>query len=153
MSNVWTVSSGSYSDYRIVGIFSTEAKATKFYETRKLVDDEIGSVSWEELDPAPPTVVQTITVQMFSDGTTYDLNPKWEEVPYLGFRGFGSYFYYANLSPNRDFPTYAGQLVLVWTVEVTDPIHAVKVVNEKRAQILAAGLWGQDRAYINSQEG
>jgi len=121
-NKVYIVTSGEYSDYQIQAVFSTEEKAQEWIGNNK--DEEIEEY---ELDKADERY-HYIEVGMRKDGTLA-LAP---EV-HWGQKLRPSY--HTELSPRR------GEL-LFWYVQTQDMERAVKVINEKRVQILAANAWG-----------
>jgi hypothetical protein len=117
MRKVYLVTKGEYSDYRIEAIFSTRYRATKY---RKKWGGEIET--WKLDAPIPDTIVG---VEMKPDGEVTDT---WEIPCSVGGEGFRSFTIGSNL--------------LTWYVKTEDKQRAIKVVNEKRIQILALGIWG-----------
>lgn len=143
MATIWAVSEGDYSDYRVTGVFSSEKKAEAYLAVVK-EENYAGPYRLEELeyDPDPPTLVSTITVYIAKDGNV--LPPKHVRVREVAWVGFGGYYATPGhfvIFPKRpeipDRPVY-----LAWTVQTDDIERAVKVVNEKRAMLMAAGVWG-----------
>jgi hypothetical protein len=135
MATIWAVSEGSYSDYRVKAVFSSKEKAEAFldaYKRRRFTDDP--DIEEFEFDPDPPTVVPTIDVRITTGGDVVSVGAV---VPLcvddVGYRGYWS-------GPGD----WSGPRDLVWTVQTDDPERAVKVVNEKRAMIVAADVWGKE---------
>jgi hypothetical protein len=122
---VFVVVDGEYSDYHIVGIFSTRQLAkdhVKMYggyaEVWRLDDDTIynGRKGLAEFNVWMDRVGQ---VYGSPSGSIPSENTKY---PYISF--------------------YQDQLWLRTLAKDTE--HAVKIANEVRAQILAANVWGID---------
>ena len=153
MTTVYVVTEGDYSDYRICGVFSTRAMADDY--VRGGYGD---SVEEYEVDPeyvALPPGYHLFTVSMLRDGTL--------PAPYPGAWDNGAVHlaHYANASkvgeielcPPRRVQAVGGGWV--WkdgcmraTVAARDTEHAVKIVGEWRATILAMDLWPPDLAHL-----
>lgn len=119
MVKVFVVTQGSYSDYHIEAIFSTKELAEESGQ---------GDINEWELDPPKGGWIIGIIVRMQKDGNVSEF---WEERsdtdsnnPYVGFHRY-------DVDGN-----------LVWSVKTDDKERAIKVVNEKRIQILAMDIWG-----------
>ena len=126
MSEVFIVTAGSYSDYRILAVFSSKEGAKAY--TEKLSHTELpisrGNYEIEEWDIDIPAEHWLKTVIcMDKEGNVIeawlDDNNGWMNS---GFDSYGD---------------------LVWGVETEDRNRAIKVVNEVRGQIIALGLWGK----------
>ena len=138
MKTVWVVEDGEYSDYRVVGVFTT-------LESARLVVDAITAgesysrptiAEWA-LDPAIEDLNagrNQWLVYMLKNGDTerverrnlssYDLAGGiriWKRSKAAAYKGTGV--------PD----------VLDATVWATDSQHAIKIVNEHRLQMIAAG--------------
>lgn len=126
MKKVWLVEYGDYSDYHVVGVFSSEENAQKVV-TR--LGDCDGTIREWVLDPGVEELNQglslwAITMAANGDTThcalcTYDLESfmtTWKARP-----------------PH----TYTDFLNMrVWA---EDKVHAIKIVNERRIAMLASG--------------
>jgi hypothetical protein len=122
MKKVYVVTTGEYSDYSIRAIFSKRELAQEYIDTKK--DGSIGEYT---LDPIKNTA-PIIYIRMTKEGNVEDFwkdDESYTEHKY-GFRCF-------DVSKN-----------LVWSVRTKNEQHATKVVNEKRIQILAHDIWGDD---------
>jgi hypothetical protein len=129
---VFAVTSGSYSDYHVVAVFSTEAKAQEYIDASK----EAASYDWCNLEDveeytldAPIIPLYYVTVRMLRDGTIEDgdnLDLHFGEHT-TGFVGIWIY--------------NSGDSAFSWTTDTKDKKRAIKVANEKRAEIIALGLW------------
>lgn len=136
-ASVWAIEEGEYSDYRVVGVFSSEANANQ-------VSDLIGGeVSQWLLDPAITELNQGLRiyrVQMQKDGT----------VDHCECQTFDSYAITTmgvSMWRRSQAPAYKGkgvQDVLSAKVWAKNATHAVKITNEHRAQFIASGRWGKD---------
>ncbi len=126
MTKVWIVTSGEYSDYEIEAVFSTKGLAEDYIQ--KMNGAGLGSSyndieGWELDLPIPPIGWH---VYMSSDGGTSSTWLSKLREGESGFQGFDLY------SPPH----------LLWIVKTLDRERAIKVVNEKRVQILALNIWG-----------
>ena len=142
---IYAVSRGEYSDYRIVALFSTEAKAQEYIAALKSKDqdfNEYNEIEQYELDPDTADRVQrgyTVwIVIMLKDGTV----ERAEEG--------GTDSYYAENAPKfriwerTKAPAYQGRGIpdaLDCNVWAKSQEQAVKIANEKRAQMIANGEW------------
>jgi hypothetical protein len=119
MGKIYIVTSGIYSDYRIRAVFSTKPKAEEY---KAIYDkaDELEEANIEEYDIDEPYDEEFYTeVTMSKTGEVLETKlADWE-----GFR------------------QYRGNN-LVYSVRGINPEKAIKVVNEKRAAILAIDAWG-----------
>lgn len=139
---VWLVEQGEYSDYHVVGIFSSE-------ENARLIADAINAgegrgddakIVARQLDPAVEELhagLRQYHVLMRRDGEVeqcrlheeilvFDLEATariWERSKARAYEG-------------TDTPD-----VFDATVWARDEKHAVKIVNERRAQMIALGKW------------
>jgi len=131
---VWALEDGDYSDYHVIGVFSSEANA-------KLAAIQFGGsvVEWP-LDPAVDEInagLSTFIVWMHRDGYV-ERCETWQPSPY---------------HPNGEMmlwrrsqaPAYRGTPkaidIINATVWARDENHAVKIVNEHRSQLIASGEW------------
>jgi len=118
------VTQGIYSDYRIIGAFSSRYRAYEFLQLYRSA--ALGCetrIEEYELDVYIENIKTTVT--MSENGDVLRIDREYDVKD--GFRGF------------------EGKL-LVWTIDTTDVVRAVKVVNEKRTIILAHNIWGDDKA-------
>jgi hypothetical protein len=142
-ASVWVVEKGSYSDYRVVGVFSSKENAERIRdyintppEDGYIYDD--ATVAEWPLDPGVDALNQGLSrwsVGMLKNGEVERVAPykyrdelrdemrEWEREEALAYRGKGV--------PN----------VLSATVWASDEKHAIKIVNEHRIQMLALGQW------------
>lgn len=127
MVKVYVVTSGGYSDYGVDAIFDDEDLAEMY---KKNFNCDV--VEKYTLNPNTEMIKTTI-VDMKSNGDvveTYDMMSDGQDV---GFK----FFYYLH-HPNHDRK-------ISWCVNTDDETKAIKVVNEKRIQILANDCWGDDK--------
>jgi hypothetical protein len=122
MESVWVVETGEYSDYRVLGIFSTEENAQKIAD---LVD---GDVSEWPIDPWLEQLSQgrrSFRVEMMMDGTGIRVS----EMPW-GNHHKDEF----SLVRNRNSAD-----LLIGNVFARGDQHAIKIVTEVRAQYIASG--------------
>ncbi len=122
MKKVYVVTTGEYSDYSIKAIFTTKALAQECIDT--LHDGDIEEYILD-LPKNPPPIID---VRMAKEGgvlDSYRYNEPYREQRY-GFICF-----------DRDHN-------LIWGVRTDSKKRATKVVNEKRIQILAHDIWGDE---------
>jgi hypothetical protein len=139
MKIIYAVSSGSYSDYRIDALFSSRKLAEDFMAT--ITDGDYNDIEEYEIDP--PTVdlmrrgYSVWRVHMLKDGTTERVermgNDKYD-VTNMGHR----------IWERTKAPAYKGKGIpdiLTSSVWAKTEQQAVKIVNEKRTQMIAEGKW------------
>lgn len=140
MASIWTIESGEYSDYHIVGIFSTR-------ENAQLVCDKLNNEydtfapTERPLDPAVYELnngFNLYRVLMLRDGSVEKLSQ--EETSEYAVAG--SKFLWRR-SKARAFQLKNMKDALNMTVWATDEQHAIKIVNEYRAQLIAKGEWDE----------
>lgn len=135
MPTSYIVMAGEYSDRHVCGVYTTKAGADY---AAKLFDGWV-----EEFEPdAIPDHPQGMTgfrVAMVKDGTATVVSFGAELMAhYLGKGGFMVNYRRADDGALRAYQEYRDA---VWA---RDEQHAVKIVNEKRAQIIAANEWPAD---------
>lgn len=139
MGKVWIIEQGSYSDYRVVGIFSSSENAHKVCAWINSTEPyDRAEVAERTLDP----VVDDLNagrrqwyVHMHRDGTTETVRPN-DSTYHLENNG--------HIWDRPNAPAYKGQglpALLTYYVWATDADHAVKIVNERRIQMIANGEW------------
>ena len=125
MTTIYILTSGEYSDYRIVGAFSTEEKANAAieffgYEEHDCQVEEFEIDASPDSPFAPPPGMNAWRVFISNGNTTANRTPNDSELK--------SYF-------NVQQPTIHSSFVC--TCHATDSEHAAKIASEKRAQMLA----------------
>jgi hypothetical protein len=135
---IYAVSAGSYSDYRVVALFTTVELAEEFMAAVPYAD--YNNITEFDLDPKTPDLIRRgysiWRVLMLRDGTTEQVSCKgvglfevidighsmWRrsEMPYLRIK-----------APD----------CLVSTVWAKSAEGAVKIANEHRTQMIASGEW------------
>jgi hypothetical protein len=126
MASVWLLERGQYSDYTVLGVFSTRANAVKAME---LVDKEFSSprITKRELNPGIDQLGEGLTlfsVSMRADGESSKVSRGvWDLEPEL-----------LVANPKAPYPKQ-----VYGTVWATDEAHAIKIANEFRVQAVAEG--------------
>jgi hypothetical protein len=138
MANIYLVTHGSYSDYSIVGAFSTEANAEEF---RKRVCPE-GEIEPYEVDDWLPQIrdgLRLFTVRMAADGTV-------EKVEESNAGVYDDPRYHLEKTREQPSPEiWYGKVLLVGYMFARDEKHAVKIMNDRRTQYLATHPPSSDR--------
>jgi hypothetical protein len=125
MMKVYVITEGEYSGYGIVTVFSTEELANKFVEMYP--DTRIEEYILDYYEQRVRDGKKPYNVWMFRDGTTQHCNETMNEPRGIEFHKVG----------------LNGNIVVDVTVFAKDEQHAVKIVNEKRAQLIASGEWDE----------
>ena len=129
MGTIWGVSSGSYSDYIVEALFSSKEKAQEFLDEYIKLEPE-ARLDEFDYDPEPPKAVQVIEVRITEKGDVVRVfGPLWRQEGSVGFQWYGLNDYSCSTR------------VMSWVVATSEEERAIKVVNEKRAIILANGAW------------
>ena len=125
------VTSGTYSDYRVVAAFSTVDKAESYKTGIFDVNDDVEEY---DLDPVEPRRLKEdeflFNVHMMEDGTikycdiwpqklNQFINPRWQLYK----------------------PIRENTIELIYYVVAKDKDHAIKITNERRASLIASGNW------------
>lgn len=131
--SIWVVEEGDYSDYRVVGVFSSEANA------RQIAALTGGEVAEWPLDPNIAELNQGLhvyLVQMRKDGTV----ERRERMQNSGdcLTSIGVSIWRRSQAPAYGPNTPDVMTAYVWA---TDETHAIKIVNEHRAEWIASGKW------------
>lgn len=134
-ASVWVVEEGEYSDYHVVGVFTSEANANRIASLTG------GDVAEWPLDPNIAELnqgLQIYSVQMHKDGSVD--HSKKQEIDSYGMATTGV----VNIWERSKAPAFQGKGVddvLVARVWAKDEQHAIKIANEYRAQFIASGKW------------
>lgn len=144
METVWVIEQGSYSDYRVVGVFTSKAEGKIVLDAINATDDyDKAELSEWPLNPAVDELRKGYAqyfVQMQEDGTT----DRCEKRDLSTYELSGS----VRMWRRSQAPAYKGQGlkdVLHATIWAEDETHAVKIVNEHRTRMIATGEWYTDR--------
>lgn len=137
MTTVWAIEEGEYSDYHVVGVFTSKENAEKVLEKLKDKYTYPTLVEWP-LDPAVAELNQGLSqylVWMLKDGSVESV--KQQEFSAYNLAGE------IRVWERSKVPFFKGEKpdILTATVWATDDKHAIKIVNEKRIQMLASEQW------------
>lgn len=141
---VWVVEEGEYSDYRVVGVFTSQANAD-------LIASRVGgSVAEWPLDSAVAELNQGLkifSVQMQKDGTVDRCNKQEFSACAVGSAGS------VNMWRRSQARAYGKDVADVMTASVwaKDEKHAIKIVNEHRAEFIASGKWDNSTVGDNAR--
>jgi hypothetical protein len=118
-NKIYIVTNGHYSDYRIQAVFSNKEDADTYKEQFNL--DNV-----EEWDLDLPKNNWTYTfVKMDKEGRIMNIEQNnWKHFPYISF----------DVEKN-----------IMMDVQTADRDRAIKVLNEKRTQAIALGIWGDSK--------
>jgi len=137
MDHVYIVSEGEYSDYGVYAAFDDQGKAARYAR-------EIGGrVEVLPFNQPAPQEVDCVSVLMTRTGEVVNTWKKRYPPYEAGFDEFAQNYrisYRDGIKPEN--------LRMCWTVVTDSEECAIKVVNEKRAQIIAADLWGDTLGVI-----
>lgn len=140
MAKAYVVTSGEYSGKQIVAVFTDELAAVAFAEKDR---DSFGRTSQVEEYPldVPPDRWDLTIVEMAKDGTVLRVR---KTLDLIGVSGFDRWI--------DTRPSMKGQRdAFAWSVRTPDEQQAIKAVNEKRAQLIADGLWGMDLDVLHQE--
>ena len=135
---VWTIESGSYSDYHIVGIFSSRKNAKTVLAVLKDKDPEARIVE-HNLDPAVDGIrrgLKIFRVHMLRNGDVESVD--LHEIDRYDLAGEVSIW------RRSTAPFYRGKGVpdvMTASIWAEDKTQAIKAANEKRTQFIASGEW------------
>ncbi len=153
MSKIYIVTSGDYSDYSINAVYDTKEKAEA--AIAPFTGYEIEEY---ELNPSLPDYIKPgekfYDITMLSDGEIpiyYDSSDDWyyRQVD-LGFNDYDQkfemefqLFAYPSFGPDatNKNPDRYGEWVINGIIRARDEQHAIKIMNERRIQILANNDW------------
>lgn len=148
MSTIWVVEQGEYSDYRVIGVFSSKEHAQLIVDAIKASAENAYSsdatiAEWP-LDPVVSELRQGLRlflVDMRKDGAL----ERCERWTISGYELTG----YVRMWRRTKAPAFVGNQadnpdILQAMVWAKDEEHAVKITNEHRAQFIASGEWDHD---------
>lgn len=138
---VWTIESGEYSDYRVDGVYSSrehaEAVVAKLRATGPDWRGDDYRLVERELDPGVEALrkgYKRFYVWMLFDGTVESIREDdgWEVATSFEVWRRST----APVNRGKNVPD-----CLNATLFARDEQHAIKIVNEQRAQMIATGKW------------
>ena len=141
MRAIYAVSSGSYSDYQIDAVFSTRAKAQKYID--RFPSDDCNGIEEMMLDRPLPSALPLWNVRMLRDGSIEGEITRCDDMDSGSIRRY-VYQDRHQVWRRSSAPAYEGMGVpdclrsIVWAKDET---HAIKIVNDQRAQLIADGEW------------
>ena len=127
---VYLIECGAYSDYHIYAVVSTEEKAIQFVANRSTHTD-IGYTEFE-VDEIPIMPERSIQVVMDREGDVVRITRREDDVISDRIE-----WYYWNWKGKQD-------PLMAINVFTEDEQRAIKVANEKRAQLIATDGWNQN---------
>jgi hypothetical protein len=127
---VYMVTDGTYSDYSVLGVYSTCEKA-EYAQTLHAADNDIDELELDDLPLHPPGKLAW-SVMIAGDG---DVQRVSRIAPYDN--AFGVELHRHAAWRDRK----AGWTFRVWA---RDEAHAIKIATEKRREMLAMGTWSDD---------
>lgn len=131
MSKIYIVTSGSYSDYHICSVFSTKKDANGFvgsFAKDKYDNFRVEEYELDEFKDQIKNHRSLYFVRMKENGDTLEIEKR-------------STFYRDGCCENM-FDVEKNLIMEVWA---DDEKHAVKIVNEKRVQLIAENKWGKNK--------
>ena len=127
MKSIWVIEQGSYSDYRVVGVFSTKESAEKFMALMD-VGQETPSIDEWPLDP----MVDEINKGLLPFAISMDIDGNTERIRKADGHNMNGGLLACQSAAWNDDGVYG-------TVWAKDEQHAVKIANEFRTGQLIAG--------------
>jgi len=142
MSKVYVVTTGCYSDYAIRSIFSTEARARDFMAMFSNGAD-FNDIEEFELDCGGVDMrgQRAFFVRMAKDGRVIEVEHR--NSPY----GFEDAVSSINEAGANGFDLSGNMILRIIT---TDTARAIKIANDRRAQLLAANEWPLSREEVKA---
>ena len=131
MTKVYMVTDGCYSDYRVLGIYSTKARAAEAQELYA-AGNEVDEIEMDVV-PEHPRGCLAWVVQMDRNGGTSRVERKNCDE------------HRASVSVSKFYDASAP--VMTARLWAEDADHAVKVANEWRSRLVANNLWINGRHY------
>lgn len=126
MATIYAVTDGDYSDYRILGLYSTIEKAER---AKKLfaAHNDIDEWSVDKEPDGVPAGMFRYSVRMYKDGRVESANI--ESAEYM---------------PSREWAPYGDDQTVHFDMWATDEKHAIKIANERRLRLIAESTWTTD---------
>ena len=135
---LFVVTQGEYSGYHVEAIFTDKDNAQEFIDNaidKESYGHETTQIEEFELDKPREDWVHTVLC-IYKDGHSYFNDSLREHLK----EGFNDY----HKSAYRKDATGKEEIVATFKIKTDSIKRAVKIVNEKRAQILAASAWGNE---------
>lgn len=125
---IYMVTDGSYSDYHVIGVYSTKELAEKVKEIHDARND-IDELNLDEMPDVPPGLLGW-SLEMLESG---DVLRVWRSGVIKEEEKFA---YWRPFSYSEDRRARSGI-----SVYARDPEHAVKVASERRREAIVSGEW------------
>ena len=145
MAKIYVVTAGSYSDYRICGVYSTQEKADEASEQYTSDYDKAHPEEYE-LDYLPdhPKGMIAWSVFMDRDGNSIE---GYDDASRCGLRN--DFSFSPRHVPQDTWDSRRGGFLgitngVLFYVWARDKEHAIKIANEKRIQLIVSGEWTSD---------
>lgn len=140
MKTVWVIESGSYSDYRVRGVYTSKENAEKVLEHMPVGE---ASISEWPLNPGLEETMRELgvyNVLMLYNGDVESVSEEDRSCRYMymGERERAFVWDRPNIPAHRG--KYAPECLNA-TVWAKNKKHAVKIVNEIRTRMIASGEW------------
>ena len=122
--DVYVVTKGDYSDYHIVGVYSSKELADLAHKNLNADDIETWKLD-EHMGEKGGLLLYNVIMDRHGNTKGLSRQSNLEE-------------------PQHDWYPYYGadQYQMVFPVWAKDASHAVKIANERRIQLIASGTWG-----------
>lgn len=139
MQTVWAVTDGEYSDFRVVGVFSTRERAedacVRYGNRHARVSQWPVDPGFDELNHG----LKTYWVVMQRNGDVTEC------CEYMGepLDASGANVWPGEAYDARWYDWMNG--LLTHHILARDETHAIKIANEKRAELIAMGKWPEER--------
>ena len=132
MTTIYAVSTGEYSDYRVVALFTTEELAQKFI-------DSFVNNTYTEFNKIEEYILNPHIKDLAAGRKPYELrmniNGEIQNIEHsdtaFGFDGLAQ----VSFTYDKQWMNFRGF--------AKDENHAIKIANEKRVQIIAMNKWGE----------
>jgi hypothetical protein len=129
MTKIYMVASGEYSDYRVLGLYSTMEKAEYAHKLYN-ADSEIDEIELDYLPPHPPGELLWNVLVLDNGDVLYISRLSLDEAVSLQVYSSRVRHWAGLVNPGRLFRLWAH-----------DKAHAIKIATEKRREMLAMGTW------------
>ena len=137
MKTIFAVCSGSYSDWRIDAMFSTEKLAEEYIKFNKNISKDKQSIMTFNLDPEFNQEKEGLGFKIFMDkeGNTYN-NLLDYDFKYFENRKIDNTWTYSD----KEELNFDKEILIFHIITKTEK-QAIKIANEKRLQIIAGNQW------------
>ena len=126
MSKSYIITSGEYSDYRIVATFDDKELATKFK------DKYGGTIEEYDINPARYEIENKYSIFMVEMNKEGDITEIDSILDTSDFRKV--------INKETYIPGYNKNVMITYVI-AKDGIHAAKIANERRIQLIANNEW------------